>query len=271
MEWKNLYRGLIMGASDMIPGVSGGTIAVLLGIYERLIASINGFVSKDWKKHIGFLVPLGMGIVIAIFTLAKVINWLFGQYPGPTQFFFLGLIIGVLPYLFQKADAKHTFKSRHVILLIMAVIIIGLLGFFNPNEGAVIENITMSTYVLLFFSGFIASAAMVLPGISGAFILLVIGVYTTVIAAISELQLDIIIVTGIGIALGIIVMSKIINFFLTNYYTATFSIIIGSVIGSIFVVFPGWSTSMTLMLASIVAFAVGLFVAYVLGKVEYQE
>lgn len=67
MEWKNLYRGLIMGTSDVIPGVSGGTIAVLLGIYDRLIAAINGIFTKDWKKHFGFLIPLGIGIVTAIF------------------------------------------------------------------------------------------------------------------------------------------------------------------------------------------------------------
>lgn len=74
MEWKNLYRGLFMGASDVIPGVSGGTIAVLLGIYDRLIAAVNGILSKDWKKHLLFLVPLGIGILTAIFLLANVIE-----------------------------------------------------------------------------------------------------------------------------------------------------------------------------------------------------
>jgi putative membrane protein len=143
--------------------------------------------------------------------------------------------------------------------------------FLHESDGMVIENLTLSTYILLFFSGFIASAAMILPGISGSFILLVIGVYSTVISAISNLQLDIIAVVGFGILLGIITMSKIINFFLVNYRHATFSLIIGLVIGSIFVVFPGWPESTNSLLLSVVTFAAGLFVAYILGKVEYKE
>lgn len=271
MEWKNIYRGLIMGISDVIPGVSGGTIAVLLGIYDRLIASINGILSKEWKKHIGFLIPLGIGILTAIFLFANIIEWLFEHYPGPTQFFFLGLILGVLPYLFHKADARNKFKGNHILLLIIGIAIVASMAFFNPNEGDVIQKVTGTTYVLLFFSGFIASSAMIIPGISGSFMLLLIGVYATIISAISNLQLDIIAVTGLGIVIGIVVMSKVINYFLTNYYTATFAIIIGLVIGSVFVVFPGWPESTAYMILSIVTFALGLFVAYILGRIEYEE
>ncbi|RKQ30906.1 DUF368 domain-containing protein [Oceanobacillus halophilus] len=271
MEWKNIYRGLIMGASDVIPGVSGGTLAVLLGIYDRLITSINGFLSKEWKKHLGFLIPLGIGILTAIFLLANIIEWLFEHYPGPTQFFFLGLILGVLPYLFYKADAKHSFKVNHLILLGIGVLIVASMGFFNPNEGTIIEDVTGSTYVMLFFSGFVASSAMIIPGISGSFMLLLLGMYATIISAISNLQLDIIAVTGMGIVVGIVVMSKVINYFLSNYYTGTFAIIIGLVIGSIFVVFPGWPTTTPLLILSVATFAAGLFVAYILGRVEYKE
>lgn len=270
MEWKNIYRGLIMGASDVIPGVSGGTIAVLLGIYDRLIAAINGFLGKEWKKHLGFLIPLGVGMLIAIFLLANVIEWLFEHYPDPTKFFFLGLILGVLPYLFHKADAKNSFKAKHYIFLLIGIIIVGSMAFFNPAEGDVIQNVTGTTYIFLFISGFIASSAMIIPGISGSFMLLLLGMYTTIISAISNLQFDIIIVTGVGIVLGILVMSKIINYFLENHYTATFAIIIGLVIGSIFVVFPGFPSEITLVLLSVLTFAVGLFVAYILGRVEYK-
>ncbi|ALX49164.1 DUF368 domain-containing protein [Lentibacillus amyloliquefaciens] len=270
MEWKNIYRGLLMGASDVIPGVSGGTIAVLLGIYERLIAAINGFMSKDWKKQLGFLIPLGIGILTAIFLLSNVIEWLFDNYPGPTKFFFLGLILGVLPYLFHKADAKNKFRAKHIILLVIGAVIVGSMAFLQASEGPVIENITTSTYIMLFFSGFIASSALVLPGISGSLMLMIMGVFTTVIGAVSNLQLDIIAVVGVGIVLGIVFMSKIVNFFLNNYYTGTFAVIIGMVIGSVFVVFPGWPTEGLLVLVSIVTFASGLAAAYLLGKVEYE-
>ncbi|MBP1950678.1 DUF368 domain-containing protein [Virgibacillus litoralis] len=271
MEWKNIYRGIIMGASDVIPGVSGGTIAVLLGIYDRLIAAINGFISKDWKKQLGFLVPLGIGIVTAVLLLSRLLEWLFEHYPAPTQFLFLGLILGVLPYLFQKADAKNKFKPNHLVLLIIGAIVVGSMLFLNAGESAVIENKTMSTYVLLFFSGFIASSAMVLPGISGSFMLLIIGVYQTILTGINNFQLDVIAVTGVGIVIGIVVMSKVVNFFLNNYYTGTFAIIIGMVIGSIFVVFPGWPANNTLILLSVATFALGLAIAYLLGRVEYKS
>ncbi|WP_164671018.1 DUF368 domain-containing protein [Virgibacillus doumboii] len=271
MEWKNIYRGMIMGASDVIPGVSGGTIAVLLGIYDRLIAAINGLFSKDWKKQLGFLIPLAIGVGTAILLLSHVIGWLFEHYPGPTKFFFLGLIIGVLPYLFHKADVKNKFRTKHFILLLIGAVVVGALALLEASEGAVIENVTTSTYILLFFSGFIGSSAMILPGISGSFMLYVIGVYATVMTAISNFQLDIIAVTGAGIVIGIVFMSKIVNFFLTNYYTGTFAVIIGMVIGSVFVVFPGFPADTSLVLLSIVTFAAGLFVAYILGKVEYDS
>ncbi|SHG32823.1 DUF368 domain-containing protein [Ornithinibacillus halophilus] len=271
MEWKNIYRGILMGASDTIPGVSGGTIAVLLGIYDRLIAAINGIFSREWKKHLSFLIPLGIGVVIAIFSLAKLIKFLFDNYPIPTNFFFLGLILGILPHLFQQADARRKFKWKHIVLLIIGTGIVASIGFLQEAEEAVIQDFTLKTYLLLFFSGFIASAAMILPGISGAFLLLVMGAYYTVIAAISDLQLDIIIVVGFGILFGILSMSKIINFFLTNYHTGTFAMIIGLVIGSVFAIFPGWPTEMTIVGFSVATFAIGLFVAYVLGKVEYKE
>src|SRR5699024_1702800 len=181
---------------------------------ERLIAAIKGFMSKDWKKQLGFLIPLGIGIVTAIFLLSNVIDWLFENYPGPTKFFFLGLILGVLPYLFHKADAKNKFQAKHILILLIGAALVGSLAFLQASEGPVIENMTTSTYIKLFFSGFIASSALVLPGISGSLMLLIMGMYTTIIGAVSNLQLDIIAVTGAGIVLGIVFMSKIVNFFL---------------------------------------------------------
>lgn len=271
MEWKNIYRGMAMGASDVIPGVSGGTIAVLLGIYDQLIEAINGLFSKNWRNHLNFLIPLGIGIVIAVFTLMRIMKWLFAHYQGPTFFFFLGLIIGVIPYLFQEADVKNSFKINHYIILMIGAILIGLLFFLDDDKGAIITDRSMSTYLLLFASGFIGSAAMILPGISGSFVLLVIGVFPTVVNAIDSFELDVIAVTGLGIGIGIISMSKIINYFFENYRTSTFAMIIGMVIGSIVVIFPGWPTNKSLLFMSISTFAFGLLLAFILGKVEYES
>lgn len=271
MEWKNIYRGFIMGASDVVPGVSGGTIAVLLGIYDRLIGAINGLFTKEWKKHVSFLIPLGVGIVLAVLSLAKVMAWLLKHYQEPTFYFFLGLILGVIPFLLKEADVKNTFKLNHYMLLALAAIFIASLVFLNDTEGAAITDRSFSTYLLLFFSGFLGSTAMVLPGISGSFILLVIGVYTTVIEAIDTLDLPVIFVVGIGILLGIILMSKVINYFLMHFRSGTFAAIIGMVIGSVVVIFPGWPATTSLLLLSIGTFVIGLAAAYLLSKIEYQE
>lgn len=268
MEWKNIYRGMAMGISDVVPGVSGGTIAVLLGFYDQLIASINGLFSRDWKKHMAFLIPLAIGMGSAILVFSRVMKWLLANYSQPTYFFFIGLIIGILPYLFRESDAKNTFRWQHYVLLLLGIILILLLPM-DPSEGAVIEDKTFNTYVLLFFSGMIASAAMILPGISGSFVLLVIGVYATVIHAVTVFEMDVIFTVGTGIAIGIVTMSKVIHYFLKHYRIATFSLIIGLVIGSIFVIFPGWATTGGMMVACILVFFMGLLTAYILGRVEY--
>lgn len=269
MEWKNIYRGLMMGASDVIPGVSGGTIAVLLGIYDRLIASISGLFSKEWKRHISFLIPLAIGMGVAILALANLIEYLYDHYPKQTEFFFLGLILGVLPYLFRQANVKQTFKMRHVILFIIGAILISLM-IFRPEANGIITDRSLGTYVLLFFSGMAGSAAMILPGISGSLVLLMIGVYQTVMSAITHWEFDVIVVVGIGIACGILLVSKIIQFFLMNYRTGTFALILGLVTGSLVVVFPGFPAETLPILVSVVTFALGLLLAYILGKVEYK-
>lgn len=269
-EWKNIYRGILMGASDVVPGVSGGTIAVVLGIYDRWIDAINGVFSKRWKQQLGFLIPLLIGVGTAFIVLSRLIEWLFEHYPGPTQYFFMGLIIGVLPYLYHKADMKHTFKGKHYVLLLIGAAFVASLAFFQASETEPIQNLTIENYVLLFFSGWIASSAMVLPGISGSMILYIIGVYSTIINGISNFQLDVIGVVGLGLVLGVVIMSKIVKFFLDNYTEGTFAVIIGLVIGSVAVVFPGVPESGVMMAVSVVAFIGGLLAAYLLGRVEYN-
>ncbi|GAE93536.1 membrane protein [Gracilibacillus boraciitolerans JCM 21714] len=270
MEWRNIYRGLLMGASDVVPGVSGGTIAVVLGIYDRLIEAINGFFSKEYKKHLMFLIPLGIGILTAIFLLAGVIEWLFEHYPKQTQFAFLGLIIGVLPFLLQKSEAKRTFKPKHIFMTFLGICLVGSMIFFQTGEPEPVIDFTMSTYLWLFGSGFIASSAMILPGISGSFLLYVIGSYTTIISAIKNLDIMIILIVGIGIFLGILIMSKVIHYFLETFPTATYAVVIGMVIGSVFVIFPGFPTNISGTVVCVISFAGGLLFAYLLGRVEYR-
>lgn len=268
MEWKNIYRGLAMGISDSVPGVSGGTIAVIMGIYDQLIAAINGIFTKDWKKHLSFLIPLAIGAGLGLFAFANVMDWLLNYHEKVTFFFFTGLIIGILPFLFREVRAERELAWYHFLLLLAGVVCMVLLPV-DMTENAVITEFDVSTYVLLFLSGILASAAMILPGISGSLVFVVMGVFRTVIHAVKTLDIKILFIVACGIGIGIILMSKLIHYALKHFRTATFSFLIGLVIGSIYKIFPGWADGFGQMSATVIVFAAGLIAAYVLGKVEH--
>lgn len=259
MEWKNIYRGVLMGISDLIPGVSGGTIAFILGIYDRLLAAISGFFSREWKKHLGFLVPLAMGIVITLLLFSRVIDFLLTNYFEATQFFFMGLIIGVLPYIMKTAEVKKNFTTRHIVILSVIGIALASTAFIQTSDAITpITALSVPSFFLLFFSGWIASMAMLLPGVSGSFILLLIGVYSTAINALSTLNIPVILTIGAGVMIGFIISSKLIRYLLIHYTYVTYAAIIGLILGSLFVVFPGVSGDLTTLLLSLATFTVGL-------------
>lgn len=261
MHWKNLYRGFLIGICDLIPGVSGGTVAFVLGIYEQLLNAISGFFSRDWKKHIGFLLPLviGMGGTLVIFS--KLMKYLLDNYHAQTQFFFLGLIVGIIPFIASEVNVKRNFKIRHYLLALIVGIALASLAFISPEKTTVITKLTIANAPGLFFSGWAASMAMLLPGISGSFVLLILGVYYTAIGALSDFNIPIIIVIGLGVVIGFIVSSKVIRFLLARFKIGTFSVILGLIIGSIFVIYPGFPDDGTYFVMSLLALFTGLVVA----------
>lgn len=261
MKWKNIYNGFFMGISDLIPGVSGGTIAFILGIYDELLASISGLFSRNWKKHFGFLFPLGIGIGAALLSLSKVIEYLLEHHYQPTQFLFLGLIIGVLPFISKQADIKRNFKAGHYVLILAVGILLASTAFIKPADATPITELTGANAIGLFLAGWAGSMAMLLPGISGSFILLLIGVYSTAISALSNLNLPIIAVIGAGVIVGLIVSSKAINYLLTHFTHATFALIIGLILGSIVIIFPGLPKDAASIVLCVVTFVAGLVIA----------
>lgn len=266
MEWKNIYRGMLMGISDLIPGVSGGTIAFILGIYDRLLLSISGFFSRDWRSHLGFLLPLVTGIGVTLLLFSRVIDYLLEHHYEPTQFFFVGLIIGVLPFIVKQAEVKKHFTGKHILVVVLVAIMMAALGFLKPNESIVISDVTLLSALGLFLSGWLASMAMLLPGISGSFILLLLGVYSTVISALSNLNFTIIIIVGAGAAVGFIVSSKAISYLLREYPHMTFAVIMGLIIGSIFVIVPGLPTGSVTILLCCITFVAGILVTKLFTK-----
>ena len=163
MQWRNLYRGFFIGITDLIPGVSGGTIAFLLGIYDELLTSISGFFSRNWKKYIGFLLPLGIGIGVTLLLFSRVIEYLLKNYYAPTQFFFLGLIIGILPFLTKQVNVKKDFKFIHLLVLLIVATALASLAFINPIDDTPITKLTSSNALGLFLAGWAGSMAMLLP------------------------------------------------------------------------------------------------------------
>ncbi|MFS0725405.1 DUF368 domain-containing protein [Paenibacillus sp. 1P07SE] len=271
MEWKNLLRGFAMGTTDLIPGVSGGTLAVILGIYYRLLEAISGLFSKDWKRHWGFVVPLGIGMLAAIVSLSRLIEYLLEHHYAATQFFFMGLILGVLPMLIRQADVRRNFSGKHVIVLIAGLLLMASMAFLSGDKDADPQTtLTLWSTIRLFFSGWLASLAMLLPGVSGSFVLLLIGAYPTAINALSTFNFPIIFAIGFGVLAGFFFSSKGIRYLLATYPHMTYAVMIGLITGSVFVIFPGFVSGAGAFVVCLATFFAGLFIAMYFGSVRRE-
>ncbi|HGX1081211.1 TPA: DUF368 domain-containing protein [Staphylococcus aureus] len=278
-KWINILKGFAMGTSDLVPGVSGGTIALLLGIYNQFIASISGIFSRRFWPSFTFLIPIIIGMLLAMGSLSNLFNYLLSQHLIPTMFFFGGLIIGIVPYLLKISNYKTSFTTKHYMMVIAGIAILIVITLMNNGDKHAGETLTLSTSLIIkyFIAGMCASSAMLLPGISGSFMLLVFGVYGTVMLAISEVVklnfagLPILLAVGFGVLAGFIISSKIIQYFLTHHKLMTFALIIGFVVGSLFAVFPGLPTNIVMWFVSLVVFIIGFIVSLTLGRITAEN
>ncbi|HHC9479579.1 TPA: DUF368 domain-containing protein [Staphylococcus aureus] len=278
-KWINILKGFAMGTSDLVPGVSGGTIALLLGIYNQFIASISGIFSRRFWPSFTFLIPIIIGMLLAMGSLSNLFNYLLSQHHIPTMFFFGGLIIGIVPYLLKISNYKTSFTTKHYMMVIAGIGILIVITLMNNGDKHAGETLTLSTGLIIkyFIAGMCASSAMLLPGISGSFMLLVFGVYGTVMLAISEVVklnfagLPILLAVGFGVLAGFIISSKIIQYFLTHHKLMTFALIIGFVVGSLFAVFPGLPTNIVMWFVSLVVFIIGFIVSLTLGRITAEN
>ena len=278
-KWINILKGFAMGTSDLVPGVSGGTIALLLGIYNQFIASISGIFSRRFWPSFTFLIPIIIGMLLAMGSLSNLFNYLLSQHHIPTMFFFGGLIIGILPYLLKISNYKTSFTTKHYMMVIAGIAILIVITLMNNGDKHAGETLTLSTGLIIkyFIAGMCASSAMLLPGISGSFMLLVFGVYGTVMLAISEvvklnfIGLPILLAVGFGVLAGFIISSKIIQYFLTHHKLMTFALIIGFVVGSLFAVFPGLPTNIVMWFVSLVVFIIGFIVSLTLRRITAEN
>lgn len=240
-----VVKGFIMGIANIIPGVSGGTLALILGIYEDFIGAISHFFS-NFKKNIYFLAPIAIGILLSIASLSRVIDYSYKHYPIPTSLFFVGLVIGGIPMLYSKVKGKKEVKqasSYLIFLLTFALVIFMACSSLIFGEGLKVSlsNMGFVNYLLLFLVGVIAAATMVIPGVSGSLVLMLLGYYYPVIAVIKEFtslknmgsNILILGVFGIGILLGIVLISKLIEFLFNKYEAKTYFGVLGFIIASI--------------------------------------
>lgn len=277
MRWTNIIRGFAMGTTELIPGVSSGTIALLIGIYERLLSSIKGLLSNSYRSSLRFLIPLVIGMGIAILSLSKVMTYLLETHPVPTQCTFIGLVIGVLPMLWRLSRVKETFKVPHVIVFVLVLALLIGMSFISPEETAHNSQITLFLLVKLFIAGMIAAMTLLLPGISGSLVLLILGYYYLVVSAVDELTsfnfegLPILIATGTGVVVGLYVGSVLISYLFLKFRFITYAGVMGLVLGSIFSIYPGLPNSPVMWVITIIMLIVGFLVSFILGLVGEKE
>jgi putative membrane protein len=284
-EVRIFLIGAAMGVANIIPGVSGGTIAVVFGIYEDLMEALGNFLTdreKRWQ-YIKYLAILFSGSLVAVLSLARILSWSFENYPLPTVYFFLGLIIGSIPVVIKShSDMKLNFpRSLAFLIGLSGVVVLALLQAKSGEAAgsADLSGLSIMSYIYFAFAGAIAASAMIVPGVSGSFILILLGAYWTVLSAVSELtgsllseglseamisRILVLGCLGVGIVLGILVFSKIMSWALKNYPATTMYLILGLIIGSIYQIFPGFELSSHGIIA-IVTFVIGIIISLKFG------
>ena len=270
-----MIKGFLFGIANIIPGVSGGTLALTMGVYEDLIESISHFF-KDVRKSLKFLCVFGLGAVLSILLMSKVISLSLDKFPFPTTLFFVGLIIGGIPLLTRKVR-KNKVKPFNVLLFLITFgIVIGMAFMQEGNNVVSLSNVTPWMMFLLFIVGMVAAATMVIPGVSGSFVLMLLGFYKPVVNTVSQLtdfsmlghNLLILVPFGIGVLLGIVLIAKLIEFLFNKYELSTYYAILGFLIASIFTLCAtlfGVDFSNIEVVVGVVLFVIAAVIGYKLG------
>jgi putative membrane protein len=275
---KRLIIGTIIGGGMILPGVSGGVLAVVFGIYETMLDSIANFF-KNIKKNTIYLMPIILGIILGVFIFGKALFFLFDEYPMEAKYTFMGLILGGVPVLFKEVDEKGTKKINGKLLLFSFVVSISLfvlgkdslnIDFSKSIDGDIIS------YVLLFLTGTIFIMGKIVPGISSSFLLMLIGMYQYFLNilnnpfGLSKSQYIEIIPFIAGIIIGGLFVIKIIRKLLKNHFSNTYSAIIGFVIGSVAAIYPGFSFDLK-GLIGICLFAISLLISYKFSQTSQKN
>lgn len=281
---KNIIGGICVGVANIIPGVSGGTIMVLLGLFNKLMESISNLFNfkikiKDKKKDILFLFQFLIGAGIGLIGFAKILEFLFVSFEIQTLYWFIGLIICSLPML-KKKELNN--QKINWFFVIIGILLIGTISYFAPGEeGNIVpledllaKHLTISFCITLMAIGAIGGASMMFPGVSGSMVLLVFGWYHLFkgyVANITTFEINILIpliFIAIGVFLGIIISAVITNYLLKHYKRNTMSFIFGLIIMSAIVIIPTNGYTILNSITSIITFLLGAIVIYIFDKYQ---
>lgn len=279
---KDILKGMVIGIANVIPGVSGGTMMVVMGIYDKLIHVISHFFS-EFKKNIIFLIPILIGMLIAIFGGSVVIEYCFDRFPFPTTLAFVGLILGGLPMMVKRVKGNRMKPGYIIVFILFFCLVIGMALLKDAVGTDASLELSFGGIVLLFLVGVIAAGTMVIPGVSGSMVLLILGYYNPIISTISAFlsalkardtamlgrTFLILLVFGIGVIAGIVGFAKLIEWIFKKFpmyaYWAIIGLIVASPIGIILMASFGTIT-VGAVIAGIICLAAGCLVAYKLGE-----
>ena len=268
---KTVFKGFLMGIAAIIPGVSSGTVAVLLKFYDKLVEAVDTIVSlkKGFITAGVFIVLIYGGNFLALFTLAGSMNDLLENFPNEMKLFFIGLIIGSMPLIINKIQEKGEttlFQWKLILPFVLSAGFLILLNVFTgeDTDAAPIRVLTLSNSFLIFFTGLIASATAIIPGVSGSMVQLAIGMYPTFTYALEEFNIPILIVLFFGMALGLVFAAKLISFLLKHAYHVTYATIVGLLVGSVFQILPSLGGNETFWnyIVYVVVLGLGFALAY---------
>ena len=278
---KRLLQGMVVGIANIIPGVSGGTMMVAMGLYDKLIHAIT-HLKSEFKESLKLLVPIFLGAGIAIVALSRLFEFLLENYPIPTNFAFCGLIAGSLPFIFKKVKGHSVSVGKAICFIIFFAIVILMAVMGETSGNAADVSFGLINVVKLLLVGIIAAATMVIPGVSGSMMLMLLGYYDTILKTINNfmdalvafdiqdllVQCGILIPFGIGVILGIFLIAKIIEFIFSKAEIHAYYAIIGLILASPIAILlkTDWSGfSILTLVIGLVTFAAGWFVSSKLG------
>ncbi len=276
-EMKHLivmFKGMAFGLSNVVPGLTGGAILIMLGVYEEFVDALGNFFinSSRRKDHLLFLGSLGLGAGIAILLFARLMTWLLGEQPALMMFFFKGLLLGTIPSLLTLHHDLSFTPRRGVAALggLGVVVLVKAVGQQGSQAAAMAESGSLLSLAYAFVAGFFAGGANVVPGISGAYILLLTGMYGPIMEAISALSRlaihwEVLIPSGIGIALGLVGFSKMIDLALKRAPAISCYVILGLLLGSVYGLWHVDSLNAH-PVALVLCLAVGIAIPLVISK-----